>query len=925
VAPVVTYLAACVVFSAVRAEAGSFEINAWAFDRGNAQVYPNPEEDAHVRLLVGDGCESPWVVEYDVDFPVAATYTLHVRYASAESRPVDVLLDGRSLGKCCSEATSTLPLPVGQPEHPWKRGAAKWEEVCRFSVTEGKHTLKLTRKGPPPYVIALRFQSPAAFPKGGKPAGPSAQGSISSIEARRGTASLPPGSVNIATLRLALVDMIAEFGPQYIKGPQYLRQLTDLEKRQNAARGGTPQQKQESEDALKLLRREAMLSHPLLKFDKLLFVKRMTYTSSHIYSDHWDGSRKMGGNLCILSPVAPDGNITELAPELTGGLFGHFDLSFDAKKVVFAYKRAPDKGYRIFEVGIDGSGLRQLTSDADDEPEAIGRRTYRYEDLDPCYLADGKIMFTSTRSKRRVFCFPSTVASLFVMDGHGKNRRCVSGGPVNEFVPCLMGDGRVLYTRWEYVDKGFGNVQSLWSMRPDGSASAHVYKSYVAQPAGMIDARRIPGSSRIVTIAVPHCGLSVGPVIVVDNRVTQRKQQAMTNITPEIGYPDMFAKKETRRFGYFKEPYPLSEKLFLVSHNPSEKENEPAGYGIYVLDWWGNRAELYRDGDISCFQPVPLRPRPMPTQIPSVADMDETIAANNETNKEKPATLFMQDVYRGMTGIERGRVKYLRVMEAEALSWDDSWRADRQQDGAGLQAAAVSFKGDVGIKRVHGVVKVHEDGSACFTVPVDTNLFFQALDEEYMELQRMRTFVNLRPGETRSCIGCHELRRNAPELRDAHPLALEHPVQALLAQPGDAGPRTVHYARDVQPILDKRCIGCHGGRKPQGELALTGEPTTLWNRSYENLINKHLISNLNGGHVAANVPDTPPLAFGSHRSKLVTRIRKDPCKANLTGEEFIRIVTWIDANAPYYGTHEGKKNLKWKDEPDFRPLPLVRK
>ena len=203
-----------------------------------------------------------------------------------------------------------------------------------------------------------------------------------------------------------------------------------------------------------------------------------------------------------------------------------------------------------------------------------------------------------------------------------------------------------------------------------------------------------------------------------------------------------------------------------------------------------------------------------------------------------------------------------------------------------------------------------------------------------MELQRMRTFVNLMPGETRSCIGCHELRRTAPQVRDAHPLALNYPVQTLVPQPGDVGPRTVHYAADIQTILDQRCIGCHGHEKPEGGLVLTGEPTTKWSRSYENLINKRLVSNLNdgryvnnlnGGYGTANVADTPPLQFGSHRSKLVERVRKDPCRAGLTHEEFVRIVTWIDANAPYYGTHQGKKNIKWKDESDFRPLPLAGK
>ena len=154
-------------------------------------------------------------------------------------------------------------------------------------------------------------------------------------------------------------------------------------------------------------------------------------------------------------------------------------------------------------------------------------------------------------------------------------------------------------------------------------------------------------------------------------------------------------------------------------------------------------------------------------------------------------------------------------------------------------------------------------------------------------------------------------------------MALRHPVQALEPQPGDSGPRMVHYPLDVQPIFDRRCVGCHSGDEPKGGLDLTGEPTKMWNRSYENLINKGLVSYLDGGSGCANLPAEPPLTFGSHVSRLVERIRKEPCRAGITREEFIRIVTWVDANIPYYGTHRGKKNLKWRDEPDFRPPPLA--
>jgi hypothetical protein len=285
----------------------------------------------------------------------------------------------------------------------------------------------------------------------------------------------------------------------------------------------------------------------------------------------------------------------------------------------------------------------------------------------------------------------------------------------------------------------------------------------------------------------------------------------------------------------------------------------------------------------------------------------------------------MQDVYQGLPGIKRGRVKYLRVMAAMNLSWYDAWRSGKQGDGAGMQASAVSGDGDVSIKKVYGIVRVHDDGSAFFTAPANRNLYFQALDENYMELQRMRTFLNLMPGENRSCIGCHEVRRKAPNLKRANPIALDHPIEALYPQPGDTGPRMVHYASDVQPVLDKQCIGCHSGSKPKGRLDLTGVPTEKYNRSYENFINRGLVSYADCRYGSAGFRAVPPLTHGSHRSKLPEQIRKDPCKTKLTREEFVRIVTWIDANVPYYGTYRGKRDIKHKDEPDFRLPPLLTK
>jgi hypothetical protein len=885
------------------------EFPAYAFDRGNVRIYASPDKYADAGPLIGnDPQEKKGVVEYDLDVPSDGEYALQVKYAAAEVRPVEVFIDDESMGKTCLEVTygsAPFEIPV---RFSWDSSSAikKWEGLNRWGrlrkmkITKGKHTLRLTRNGPLPNLIRLRL-SPGCGGPGDRVK------HLDRVPPKDRSVFLPAGSVNVAALRLSLEDMTASLGAEYPNGPQYLKRLVDLEKKQQAAAsapaGEKPKTKpakgkppvksaaQKVEDALQALQREALLAHPALKFDKLLFVKRTPF-AFNTYQD--SKADTPGGSLCVLSPVAPDGKVTSLVPELDGGLFSRFDLSFDAKRMAFGYKKK-GKTFRIYEIEIDPAAgtmvpgtLRQLTFGGKREDHAVKNYGANgYDDMDPCYMPNGQIMFTSTRSQRRVFCNPSIVTTLHLMDADGKNMHCLSGSPLNEVDPCLLDDGRIIYTRWEYVDKGLGNGQSLWAVRQDGSGSEHVYKNSILRPAQLLNARSIPGSRKLVTVGSPHCGGRLGgPVILVDYRITRRDYEAMTCITPEIGYPCMHQARYDR--GFFREPHPFSEKFFLISHRPAAKGK---GYGIYALDGWGNRALLVDDPKISCFQPTPLQPRPTPTNIAPVIMGDE--------KREKTATMFVQDVYQGMTGIERGRVKYLRVMGP--LPW--------QWEAPGVFRAGMA--GNVHRKRVYGVAKVREDGSASFTVPAGENIFFQALDENYMQLQHMPTFINMMPGEKRACIGCHEHRSRVPVMKRVRPLAMNYPVQPLAPQPGDKGPRNVHYATDVQPILDKRCVSCHGGKNPKGHLDLTGKLTNNWCRSYENLIGKGLVSVRDCRYGRSGFRPEKPLSFGSHLSKLVERLRADPCKGKLTLEEFIKIITWIDANSPYighYGGHGGSKS-----------------
>ncbi|NOX57072.1 MAG: hypothetical protein GXP27_22085 [Planctomycetes bacterium] len=286
------------------------------------------------------------------------------------------------------------------------------------------------------------------------------------------------------------------------------------------------------------------------------------------------------------------------------------------------------------------------------------------------------------------------------------------------------------------------------------------------------------------------------------------------------------------------------------------------------------------------------------------------------------------DVYRGLPGVKRGTVKYIRVLEQIPKPWaaevDFRRGTDRRDDGCGGHIA-IGLDSNIWVAVLLGVVPVEEDGSAQFEVPANRNLFFQALDEDFMAVQRMRTFISLVPGERRSCIVCHEPRSQTPAVRLAQ--ALRRPPTKLAAQPGDIAPRPLYYPTDIQPILDRHCTTCHDGKDPKAQPDLRGELTPLFNRSYENILQGGLVHKVREWHgvtyAMQNVEAVPPYSQGAHHSRLVKLLRAGHYDVKLSKAEWIKLVTWIDCGVPYYGSYYGRRHIKYKGAPDFRPLPTL--
>lgn len=710
--------------------------------------------------------------------------------------------------------------------------------------------------------------------------------------------------------------------------------------------------------------------------EQLAFVKRATFQSSHYYTDFIDGCKFFGTDLCVLD--LRTGRVRSLLPpNMKTGLINRIDVSADATRIVFDWKADHRSGFHLWEVGVDGRGLRQVTFPPGDEAEISRKyhlfkdRPYHWvkypekypvdlgvyghwsDDMHPCYLPDGGIAFVSTRCRYGILCdgpdiFTTTV--LYRVDADGSNLRKLTNSSVSEANPVLMEDGRILYTRWEYVDKGDVSVKCLWAVRIDGTGSEEIYGNDIAMPPSLVHGRQVPGHPHLfVMTGAPHCPQTgVGTLIRVDRRRDIRSSSAMTVLTPEteIEGEGWFKHPWTTpapdgdpRYGkclgpHFADPYPLDPDTLIMVCQPDRNKmwKCPDGYGIYLYEGPGQYREIYRASGTSCWSPIPLKKRSAPAK--TLASVDGQVAARQLAGQPL-ALCIVADVYGGLSGVERGEVKYIRINEQVPRPWEA--RRNWNFHSFHQQHSQVSAT-NLGLKVQWGVVPVEEDGSAAFYVPANRNVFLQVLDEHFQELQRERTYVNYRPGEVRSCVGCHETPSQAASVAmPASLMALRRSPSLPGPQPGEeTGRRCLDYEADVQPILDRHCVRCHDGKAKDTDLDLRGTRTDLFCVSYENLIGlkctprsvdwyqvkrRDLLGRLifENNPKVGNAEYLPPKSLGSTTAPLVKLLREGHYDVQLSEAEMIRLTTWIDSNAQYYGSYWGRKTLVHQKHPNFRP------
>ncbi|HEY3320204.1 MAG TPA: hypothetical protein VGP72_07050 [Planctomycetota bacterium] len=620
-----------------------------------------------------------------------------------------------------------------------------------------------------------------------------------------------------------------------------------------------------------------------LGFKSFVVIQRRELNPSHVYTYHVEGFGA-GGGLCVFTPAENEASaeLKQLVASPEGQILD-CDVSYDGQEILFSLRKSAAGTYQVYRIKPDGSGLTQIT----DNP---------WHSFNACWLPDGGIGFLSTQKQQFAYCWTSPVGTLHRMDRDGKNVKRLSANYLNDFTPAVMNDGRIIYSRWEYVDRPAIPIQSLWAINADGTNLAGYYGNRVLSPATFMEPRPMPGmGNAVICTLTAHNGPCRGAIGIVDPGLGVNAQAAIRNLTPEVNIGKVDKGDGNNIKGPYENPYPIDNECFVVSRRGT----------LMIRDYDGtDKADILKPRNgIGFFSPTPIRTRTIPplrqTPLPEKND--------------GWATVFCQDVYNGLEpAIKRGEVKQIAVVqEIEKMQL-----ADLNQRAFGFQFPVVSCGATYAPKRIWGYVPVAEDGSAMFKVPTGMPIYFMALDAEGRAVQRMRSFTHMMPGETQGCVGCHESREQAPRRITPADAVKRIRGDPKAPTPPEFGLNGFSYNRIVQPVLDKYCVNCHNGKDAAKGVDLSGDMTDFFNVSYETLArenrrgpNKRYTSWIcteNGNE--ANILIVAPKAWGSPASEVADLILsghpdKDGKKmVEMDETSRRRVFAWIDLNVPYYPT-----------------------
>lgn len=685
-------------------------------------------------------------------------------------------------------------------------------------------------------------------------------------------------------------------------------------------------------------RRTARLAALTASTPRIAFVKRRSIRPSFFaYTEGQSDAQAErhflpGSSLCVLDLTHGQAAVATLL-DSPDGVLRDPAISWDAKRLAFAWKKSlKDDDYHLYELDLTTKALRQVTAGAG------------VADYEPAYLPNGDFVFASTRCVQTVDCWWTEVSNLYTCDPGGQLIRRLGFDQVHTVYPQVLDDGRVIYTRWDYNDRGQVFPQPLFQMNPDGTGQSEFYGNSSWFPTTIAHARGIPGSTRVLAILCGHHSSQAGKLAVIDPSLGRQENQGVQLVSPVRETKAERIDAYGQQGELFAYPFPLSEREWLVSYSPDGWEppkgrKGEADFGLYWMDADGNRELLVTDPELPCLQPVAVTARTPPSARPSTVDY-----------RKSTGICYMRDIYQGqgLTGVPRGTIKRMRVV---ALDFRPAGIRSNHSSGPGggalISTPVAIGNGTWDVKRVLGETPVHEDGSAYFEVPARTPVYFQALDAKGRAVQTMRSWSTLQPGEVASCVGCHDQKNTAPAptLAGTATLALRQPPRQL--EPFHGPPRGFSFAREVQPILDRHCVKCHNHRDPilasaTGEsppvleqapaarsigreraFSLSGETVRdetagrAWSDAYlvltqarrdDGKANKPFRGKPDGTMVAwlgsQSVPTPiPPNTAGSTTSRLLTLLENDHHGVRLTRADYETIACWIDLYVPFGGDY----------------------
>ena len=593
------------------------------------------------------------------------------------------------------------------------------------------------------------------------------------------------------------------------------------------------------------------------------------------------------------------------------GVYRDPNLHFDGQHLLFSWKKsAKEDDFHLYEMDLKTRDIKQLT---------FGKG---HADIEGIYLPDENILFNSTRCGSAVDCWFTEVSNMYLCDREGRYMRQVGFDQVHTVTPTLLDDGRIVYTRWDYNDRGQVWAQPLFQMNPDGTGQAEYYGMNSWFPTTVAQTRQIPGTRKVMTVFMGHHTPQHGKLGIIDPEAGRDENEGTMFVAP-------LRKPEAERidsYGQFTDqyqhPFPMNETDFLISYTPlGYYVGHPMEFGIYWMNVDGERELLVSDSKISCNQPILVAPRTRPFQRSSSVDYTKN-----------DGVYYMQNIYEGngLKGVKPGTIKQLRVVEIQFRAAGIG-EVNGDDKGGGALASSPVGVGNAAwdVKRVIGVTDVYPDGSAFFKVPARRPLYFQALDENGRVVQTMRSWSTLQPNEVQSCVGCHEHKNTVPVAGHPVSMAMNKGIKALIPE-DEMGERNFSYLKEIQPIWDKHCISCHDGVKQP--MSLKGELQVLDKRSKR----KYAQSYLSLTHARMDGPDgpwrgnahhpevnwisalseptlLPPYFAGSNTSNLIKRLEEGHGGTKLTPQEIRKVSLWIDLLVPQIGDYREANNWSQHD------------